>query len=163
MKPFLRANELAALTVKWLCHLTDDWGPATTTHPTEPPKSIHNTSVGWCGGWAFAAQSLSRVQVCNLTDHSPPGSSVPSRIFQARILERAGRPWQPLPTPSSATARGTSCWTTCIEWEGRVWRWQKLGAEGTGAWKYQTTLPGLLRNLNAGKEATVGIGHGTTD
>ena len=30
-------------------------------------------------------------------------------------------------------------------------------------WKYQTTLPGLLRNLNARQEAIVKNGHGTTD
>ena len=44
MKPFLRANELAALTVKWLYHLTDDWGSANTTPSTDSPKSTHNTS-----------------------------------------------------------------------------------------------------------------------
>ena len=30
-------------------------------------------------------------------------------------------------------------------------------------WEYQTTCPGLLRNLYAGQEATVRTGHGTTD
>ena len=30
-------------------------------------------------------------------------------------------------------------------------------------WEYQTTLPGLLRNLYAGQEGTVRTGHGTTD
>ena len=30
-------------------------------------------------------------------------------------------------------------------------------------WEYQTTLPCLLRNLYAGREATVRTGHGTTD
>ena len=49
MKPFLRANELAALTVKWLYHLTDDWGSANTTPSMDSPKSTHNTS-GWGGG-----------------------------------------------------------------------------------------------------------------
>lgn len=49
MKPFLRANELAALTVKWLYHLTYDWGSANTTPSTDSPKSTHNTS-GWGGG-----------------------------------------------------------------------------------------------------------------
>ena len=32
-------------------------------------------------------QSLTRVQLCNPTDHSPPGSSVHSRIFPERLLE----------------------------------------------------------------------------
>ena len=30
-------------------------------------------------------------------------------------------------------------------------------------WEYQTTLPGLLRNLYAGQEGTVRTGRGTTD
>ena len=34
--------------------------------------------------------------------------------------------------------------------------------ENLKGWEYQTTLPGLLRSLYAGQEATVRTGHGTT-
>lgn len=99
----------------------------------------------------------------------------------------AGRPWPPPPTPSSATARGTSSWTTCTAKAARP-AWQPVPASagecttaaitrtrecsaqvlspGTrrggppGAWSEEGGAGSAGRGLDVGVAMVLGRGHG---
>ena len=68
---------------------------------------IFRTAVCWAGGWCV--QALSRAQLCNPVDYSPPGSSVHG-AFQAGAPELHGLPCPrsgDLPDPGMESASPT--------------------------------------------------------
>ena len=99
------------------------------------------------------------------------------KILQARLQQYLIRE---LPNVQASFRRGRGaryhianiCWIIekAREFQKNIYCCQSLWlcrSQQTGKfferWEYQTTWPRLLRNLNAGQEATVRTGHGTTE